>query len=68
MRHMEWLFDELALPSDKKSRSKVDSALRQVFGLGREAHCPEVWSAVKALCDEERYDLVPRVAKVLDTN
>ena len=48
MRHMDWLFDELAVPSDKKHRAQVDSAIRTVLALPDDAHCPEVWAALKA--------------------
>ena len=65
MRHMDWLFDELAIPSHKKNRTRVDGALRTVLGLGAEAHCPEIWAALKALSEDERMDLVPGVAETL---
>lgn len=66
MRHMNWLFDELAIPSDKKNRAHVDSALRPMLGLDGEAHCPEIWAAIRALSEDQRFELVPRVAEVLD--
>ena len=65
MRHMDWLFDELAVPSDKKHRAQVDSAIRAVLALPDDAHCPEVWAAIKRLSEVERLDLVPRVADAL---
>lgn len=66
MRHMDWLFDELAIQSDKKNRARVHNALRSVLGLDPDAHCPETWAAIKALSDDERFELVPRVAEVLE--
>ncbi len=66
MRHMDWLFDELAIPSDKKNRNRVDGALRAVLDVGDGAECGEIWKAVKALSDDERFELAPRVAEVLD--
>ncbi len=66
MRHMDWLFDELAISSDKKNRARVDGALRSILSMGPEAHCPEIWGAVKSLSDDERFELVPQVAEALD--
>lgn len=66
MRHMDWLFDELAIPSDKKNRARMDAALRTTLGFGDDAHCPEIWASIKALSEEERFELVPRVAEVLE--
>ena len=66
MRHMDWLFDELSLSSDKKNRAQVDSAIRQVLGLPDDAHCPDVWGAIKHLSDDERFDLAPHVAEILE--
>ena len=68
MRHMDWMFDELAIPSDKKNRARVDGALRKVLDLGEDAHCPEIWAAIKGLSDTERFELVPQVAEVLDAS
>jgi len=68
MRQMDWLFDELAIPSDKKNRSRADAALRQVLGFGDDAHCPEIWASIKALSEDERFDLVPQVAEVLEAS
>ena len=62
MRHLDWLFEGLELESDRDNRRAVDSSLKRVIGLGADAHCPEVWAAVKALSEDERADLVPRVA------
>ncbi|HSK48312.1 MAG TPA: hypothetical protein VLA05_09965 [Coriobacteriia bacterium] len=65
MRHMDWLFDELGIPSEKKSRKAVDQALRQVLDMPEDAHCPEIWAAIKALPPIERDALVPEVAERL---
>jgi hypothetical protein len=61
MRQMKWLFESLELPYDKPHRDRVDLAIRSVLDLGAEPHCPEVWAAIKALPDDERLALVPRV-------
>lgn len=65
MRHMDWLFVGLELPSDKESRGRVDTALRAVLGMPEEAHCPEIWAAIKAIPDDERASLVPHVRETL---
>lgn len=66
MRHTDWLFEGLDLPSDKENRRRVDTALRDVLGMPEGAHCPEIWAAIKAIPDDERASLVPRVRDVLD--
>jgi hypothetical protein len=65
MRHMDWLFDALDLESDKVNRRRVDTALREVLGMPTEAHCPELWAAIKGMPAERRDDLVGDVATVL---
>ena len=65
MRHMDWLFDELGLESDKLNRRRVDTALRTVLGSAEDDHCPEVWAAYKALGDDDREALAPRVREAL---
>jgi len=64
-RHMGPLFEELGLPYEKDERRRVDDALRELFGLGGEAHCPEVWAAIKALSDDELDALPARVRELL---
>jgi hypothetical protein len=66
MRHMNWLFDELALESDKKNRARVDAALRKALAVPEDAGCPEVWASVKRLSDDERFDLASSVAEALE--
>lgn len=65
MRQMTWLFEALDMPSDKTTRRQVDTALRDILSLGSEPHCPEVWAAIKALPDDERAALTPRVRDAL---
>jgi len=67
MRHMDWLFEGLELPSDKENRRRVDTALRGVLALPEGAHCPEIWTAIKAIPDKERVSLVVRVREALDS-
>ena len=66
MRHMNWLFDELGLPSDKKNRALVDGAIRQVLALGTDAECPQIWGELKHLSEDERFDLAPQIAEILE--
>ena len=65
MRHMDWLFQELGIASDKANRMRVDSALRQILGSAPDDHCPEVWAAYKVLDDDARAGLVPLVREEL---
>jgi len=65
MRHMDWLFDELGIESDRLNRRRVDTALRQILGSAEGDHCPEVWAAYKALDADRRAGLVPQVREAL---
>jgi len=62
MRHMDWLFDALGISSDKSSRRAVDGALREILAMPDDAHCPEIWAAIKAMSPLDRDELVPEVA------
>jgi hypothetical protein len=64
-RHLHWLFDALELDYDKHNRRHVDEAIRSVLGIGDEAHCPEVWAAIKGLDDDARLALIPEVQERL---
>jgi hypothetical protein len=64
-RHTPWLFEALDLSYEKDARRRLDSALRDVLGFGDEAHCPEVWAAIKDLDQAQRDALVAGVAEVL---
>jgi hypothetical protein len=66
MRHMSWLFDALGVEDDKRTRTRADAALRQHLEMGPDAHCPEIWAAIKVLSPEERDALVPIVGAALD--
>jgi hypothetical protein len=46
-RHMGWLFEAVAAPNDKEHRREVHRAIVQLVELPEDAHCPEVWSALK---------------------
>jgi hypothetical protein len=63
MRHMGWLFEALELPDDKPERRRVDTAIREALALADDAHCPQVWAAIKALDDVGRADLTTRVGE-----
>ena len=64
-RHIGWLFEALDLEYETDNRRRVDSAIREVLGTPAEAHCPEVWSAIKLLSEDERAALIPRVGDAL---
>ena len=64
-RHLGSLFESLDLEYSNDNRARVDAALRELFGLGEEAHCPEVWASIKALSPDERAALPVRVADLL---
>ena len=64
-RHLGSLFESLGLEYDKPNRTWVDAAIREVLGVAEGAHCPEVWSAIKALSPAERDDLPARVVDAL---
>jgi hypothetical protein len=65
MRHMDWLFEALDLPRDTATRKRVDGTLRGIVGVGEDGHCPEVWTRIKALTDDERAELPELVRKTL---
>jgi hypothetical protein len=65
MRHLTSMFETLELEYDKPNRTRVDAALRRLLGMGPEQHCTEIWAAYKALSDDERANLVPRVREAL---
>jgi hypothetical protein len=66
LRNLQSLFDTLELEYNKVNRVRVDVAIREVLRISGDAHCPEVWSAIKALSPEERDALIPEVGAVLD--
>lgn len=67
-RQLHPLFDSLGLDYDKANRRRVDVAIRQILGIPEQAHCPEVWSAIKALPADEFAALPSRVGDLLDTH
>ena len=58
MKHMDWLFTALDLPNDSVQRARLDRALHVSLELPDDAHCPEVWSAIKALSEDQRAELI----------
>ena len=64
-RHLGALFESLDLEYSNDNRARVDAALRELFGLGEEAHCPDVWASIKAHSPDERAALPVRVAGLL---
>lgn len=65
MRHMGWLFDSLDLEDDRGNRHRLDRAIKAALELDGATPCSEVWSHLKALSDEERFDLVDEVERRL---
>ena len=65
MRHLVSLFETLGIEYDKANRKLVDTAIREALSIGGDAHCPEVWSTIKALSEQEREDLPALVAEKL---
>lgn len=49
MRHLQGVFDLLGLENDATGRRRLDTAIRETFGFGDEAHCPEIWATIKPL-------------------
>lgn len=66
MQHMEWLFEALDLPNDSVQRARLDRALHVSLELPDDAGCSEVWSAINALSEEQRTELVGVVHHQLD--
>lgn len=64
-RHLGSLFEALGLDYDKDNRRRVDDAIRRVLEVPEGAHCPEVWSAIKALSSEQLDALPARLTEVL---
>jgi len=67
MRHMGWLFDALALDNDRDNRRRVDAAIRTALKIGPDAHCPEVWAAIKSMPEADRVSIVGDVRRALPT-
>ena len=63
MRHMGWMFDALDLEEDAGNRHRLDRAIKRALELEVDAPCTEVWAYIKALSDEERFDLIDAVEK-----
>jgi len=47
-RHLGWLFEAVDVPYEKEPRRELHRAVVELLGLPEDAHCPEVWSALKA--------------------
>jgi hypothetical protein len=48
IHHLTGLFAEAGLEYDKANRKAADERIRALIGLP-DAHCPEVWRAVKPM-------------------
>lgn len=65
MRHMGWMFDALDLENDAGNRHRLDRAIKNALEMEPDAPCTEVWTYLKALSDEERFELLDTVEKGL---
>ena len=65
MRHMGWLFDAVELENDRAGRRRLDMAIRVALKIGPDAHCPEVWAAIKSLPEADRVSIVEDVRRAL---
>jgi len=63
MRHMGWMFSALDLENDAGNRHRLDRAIKRALEMEQDAPCPEVWAYLKALSDEERFDLLETIEK-----
>ena len=46
-RHLTGLFPQVDVPYDADGRRRVHAAILATLHLPDDAHCPEVWSALK---------------------
>ena len=58
MRQMSWLIDAIEMDDTPKERRRLDEAIRSALHIPVKDHCPEVWSAIKALDDDGRASLI----------
>jgi hypothetical protein len=65
MRHMGWMFDALDLENDAGNRHRLDRAIRRALEMTADAPCADVWTYLKAMSDEERFELLELVEKEL---
>ncbi|MGB8020562.1 MAG: hypothetical protein WCF04_04995 [Candidatus Nanopelagicales bacterium] len=68
-RHLGGLFEQLDLPYDRANRQRVHEAILRLLRLPEDAHCPEVWAALKTeypAVQERLPELAEDLAGVLD--
>lgn len=54
LRHLKDKFPEFGIDeTDKKQKKAFDLAIRAALGIP-EAHCPEVWKALKPVMNDEK--------------
>ncbi len=63
MRHLGWLFRELDVDNDPGNRHRLDRAIKHALELPSDTPCSEVWTYLKALSEEERFELVDAVSQ-----
>lgn len=64
-RHLNWLFKALDLDNDIGNRHRVDRAVKRALELEPATPCPDMRAYLKALSDEERFDLIEAVEREL---
>jgi hypothetical protein len=57
------MFDALDLENDAGNRHRLDRAIKRVLELEPDTPCTDVWAYLKALSDEERFDLLESIEK-----
>jgi hypothetical protein len=60
---MGWMFEALDLENDTGNRHRLDRAIKKALEMEPDTPCPEVWAYLKALSDEERFDLIDTIEK-----
>ena len=65
MRQMAWLIQAVDMEDTPKERRRLDDAIRVALRIPSEDHCPEVWSAIKALDDDGRAALIAETRVLL---
>ena len=65
MRQMSWLIEAIEMHDSPKERRRLDGAIRTTLCIPDEDHCPEVWTAIKALDDDGRASLIASTRALL---
>jgi hypothetical protein len=60
---MGWMFDALDLENDAGNRHRLDRAIKRALEMSADAPCADVWTYLKAMSDEERFELLEIVER-----